>query len=114
MDDFSPLDGTSHYRLKSVDNDNSAVYSKIVTIFRNNQQIEVTHVGNIVQLTGARPNANAEFSVYSIMGNKVFNQTQTVSAGRNASVTLPKLELGIYLINVRTDNFNKTLKVLIN
>jgi len=114
LDDFNPLEGISYYRLKSLDAGNSSAYSKTLTIYRNTQNVELSYYNNTVFLRGAIAGAKAEFTVITMAGNKVFNKSQIVSGSKSASVNLPPLETGVYLVNVKSDGFVKTLKILVN
>ena len=108
--DDSPLYGTSYYRLKQVDFDNTHSYSPIDTVYLNNKLAsEIRIYPNPAKydfklVLTAQLNAEVQCTLSSTSGHRIFNRALNVSKGFN-KFTFPvdRLSPGQYVLKLYSD-----------
>lgn len=103
LEDLQPLNGTSYYRLKQVDNDGAFVYSNIIAISRNNAENKITvfpnPVKDVVTITFTAGDQQRKLLVTDTKGRVV--KTIMIPAGTtNIRVNMSALANGIYSISL--------------
>jgi len=113
--DVNPLDGLSYYRLKIVDRDGSAAYSKTVSVnIISNKKIKVTPDPALNSITVSYPKANtaATIRVINADGKQVMKRN-VIQASTLVTLDVSGLSKGIYGIiyndgaNIQTGKFVK-------
>ena len=118
--DMNPPKGIVYYRIRQTDFDGNNEYFSIKTVFvGENDPISWISIDNngkpIIQLQG---NLETKYTIklYDIHGSVIFNH-KFVIADQNASrinCDLPKnLNKGIYLIDIGSENFSSSGKIII-
>ena len=70
--------------------------------------------GTLYIEVNASQSANAVMSVFNIMGQKVAEQSASISTGLNTtSINTSELSTGIYFVNVKANGFEKTMKFVV-
>ncbi len=108
--DEDPLPGLNYYRLKMVDLDGSATYSKIVSALNTRGKLTVKVYPNpaadgvFVDLF-VPAGGYAELEIYNMMGLKISEGKERVIAGTNhISLNTEVLSPGMYILKVRNGN----------
>lgn len=108
--DADPLPGLNYYRLKMVDLDGSATYSKIVSALNNRGGLTVkvypnpAAYGVFVNLF-VPAGGYAGLEIYNMIGLKVSEAKERVIAGTNhISLNTELLSPGMYILKVRNGN----------
>jgi hypothetical protein len=117
--DEKPLPGVSYYRLKQTDFDGAYVYYNIVSV-KNSSALSVypTVSSGLVAITGM-DDLNSEITVYSMMGEKVYETPSLKGEGKQSQadggkiLDLSSLPNGIYVIGVKTEKNLYTQKLVI-
>lgn len=110
LEDIQPLNGTSYYRLKQVDNDGAFVYSNIIAISRNNAENKITvfpnPVKDVVTITFSPSDQQRKLLVTDAKGSVV--KTIIIPAGATSiRANMSALSNGVY--NLVIDNRKKAL-----
>ena len=114
LTDATPVNGTNYYRLKMMDKDGAYEYSKVVSVYVAIDGLEIVKAGRLVNVTGGRPNSRLVVVIYNSMGQVVqVNQTRIPNV-KKVSTYLNNLAAGVYIIHAATDEFVKSLKVIVN
>ncbi len=112
--DVKPVGGINYYRLKSIDKTNAFEYSKVVSIVVNIDGLNIIKGGNLINVTGGRPNSRLAVTVYNSLGQAVLTNQQVIPSTKIVSTYLHNLAAGVYIIHAATDEFVKNLKVVVN
>ncbi|WP_243348114.1 T9SS type A sorting domain-containing protein [Parabacteroides sp. FAFU027] len=119
--DTNPVDGINYYRLKVISSDESYVYSEVVSVSKGiatsikkpaTEVLSLVKVGNVIEVTGAKPNAEMTLSLTDASGKVLFIKQEVASSLGTAQVKLPILATGVYMVNVNSDKKAKTLKIV--
>jgi len=116
--DKAPLAGKNYYRLRMVDIDGSFKYSKILQVAMGDVTDAIGVYGNPFhdQLGVRIPAMSAERVVLSLFdqtGRLCLRQNYTTQKGENLVNLYPQgLAAGVYLLQVRGDRMNQTIRVL--
>jgi hypothetical protein len=108
--------GTSYYRLKIVNRDNSVSYSKVVTVKGEDGNVDVKLLNNpataTLNITYKTYSAqNTTIRIYSIAGVKVYEQKLNAGAGSNLySIPVQSLQSGTYVLVVNNKQVKKFIK----
>jgi Secretion system C-terminal sorting domain len=116
--DPTPLDGTNNYRLKMVDQDGTFQYSKIVTVNLNEKPVPLVVYNNpftdeirIKVNTGISDNLSLVLT--DMLGKTLLRQNLNTQAGDNFINLYPTgASQGIYVLSIRGNTFNQTVKLL--
>ena len=116
LDDPSPKEGTDYYRLKIFSIDGTFTYSNVVSVNKGytgadtkcTSKINLVRIDNCIQIDGFETGTNIEISVYDCFGKSVLNKYENVEG--MVTTYLPKLISGVYIVSVKSDMENKTLK----
>jgi hypothetical protein len=112
--DPTPVDGTNYYRLKMIDKDGAFDYSKVVSVYVAIDGLDIIKAGNIVNVTGGRPNSRLALVIYNSMGQVVQVNQAIIPPSKLVTTYLNNLATGVYIIHAASDEFAKTLKVIVN
>ena len=112
--DAKPFSGINYYRLKSIDKTNAFEYSKVVSVFVNIDGLNIIKGGNVINVTGGRPNSRLAVIVYNSLGQVVLTNQQVIPSTKVVTTYLHNLAAGMYIIHAASDEFVKNLKVVIN
>jgi len=116
--DKAPLEGKNYYRLRMVDIDGSFKYSKILRVAMGDLTETIGVYGNpFHDQVGVRiPAMSAERLVLSLFdqtGRLCLRQNYTTQKGENlVNLYSQGLAAGVYLLQVRGDRTNQTIRVL--
>ena len=69
--------------------------------------------GNFTVDINANDVGNVSLNVYSLMGEKVFGQTSTISSPTQLSVNLSSQPAGLYFLEIRNENSKAVKKIII-
>jgi hypothetical protein len=124
--DKEPWMGVSYYRLKQTDFDGNFTYSAIVPItiseFAQPNSNEAEHVLVYPNPSTGEVNVNFTckekgvylFSVYDMMGNKMYSTEKTIEAGETLlTIDLHELPSGVYFLNLETQGKRFSEKLII-
>ncbi|MGN6435256.1 MAG: T9SS type A sorting domain-containing protein [Agriterribacter sp.] len=103
--DIDPLDGTSYYRLKQIDNDGTYSYSPIEQVRRqaNNAGLRIypNPAGNEVIVEGSRDDVKS-LRVFDLLGRDITPELQISSHNDNRTiVNLTSMPNGVYIFRVK-------------
>lgn len=108
---------TIYYRLKMLEKDGKTSYSQIVLV-KMKTKTAISFAPNptkgmaTLQLQGTM-NEQVQIGIYDLSGKKLLGQTNTISAGSiSIPIDLSSLQQGIYLLNVKSNLRNETLKIV--
>ncbi len=120
--DREPLNGVSYYRLKQVDFDGHFEYSDVVSVLRTGKQVEndlyifpnPSSIGSVfVSIPGERSDeVIGDISLYNIAGTKVWEERAVFSGGQY-ELNYGDMPAGVYLIQVQTQEYNLTKKLVV-
>lgn len=99
--DFSPLSGTSYYRLRQTNFDGQTTFSEVRTVENTNAKNKISlfpipNSGNTVTLAGITNLNEQEISLMNAAGSVLYRSNLT-----KTSVELPNLNAGLYIIVLR-------------
>jgi hypothetical protein len=109
-------EGTTYYRLKFVNRDNSAGYSKVVIVKGGNESVEVKVLNNPATANlnityKSDKQTNSTLKVYSISGAQVYQTKLNASAGiNNISVPVQQLQNGSYVLVIDSIQGKKAIQ----
>jgi hypothetical protein len=108
-----------YYRIKFVDRDGSFAYSPVRTISvqqndRNTIVVSPNPFDRDIVLNLQRDiNSNVELRLLDVSGREVYQQTISLEAGTDKSITLPnKLKNGIYFLEMKYDGEREVQKLI--
>ncbi len=108
--DSKPGTGTQFYRLRQVDQDGRATFSKIVTV-KYLKDISGIKIFPTVATTEVNFNLSAaaattiEVNIYDVTGKKMMQANKTISTGANQqSVEVAPLQAGLYYLQIKNSN----------
>lgn len=104
-DDYNPLYGTSYYRLKMIDFDAKYEYSNIESVkIEAKYRIYPNPARDVLFVDVDNRNGNGRtirFTMYNLLGNKVFAKNLEVARGDNKLVVgIPDLSSGSYVVEI--------------
>jgi len=102
------------YKLKMLDIDGSSRYSSVITVGGKNTG-NVTIYPTVLQNRKLELNANTpveNLKLYDAGGKEIYFNNLHGGQGY-FSIQLPNLAKGMYFVNIRGDNYNKTEKIII-
>jgi hypothetical protein len=108
--------GTTYYRLKIVNRDNSVSYSKVVIVKGENENVEVKVLNNPATANlninyKADKQINSTLKVYSMSGAQVYQTKLNVAAGtNNISVPVSHLQNGSYVVVIDSVQGRKAIQ----
>jgi hypothetical protein len=108
--------GTTYYRLKIVNRDNSVSYSKVVIVKDGNENVDVKLLNNPATANlnisyKADKQFNTTLKVYSMSGAQVYQTTLNASAGtNNISVPVQHLQNGSYVLVIDSIQGRKAIQ----
>ncbi len=120
--DEDPLTNHNYYRIKQVDLDNSATFSKVIRVDNDAQSIRLgisvfpNPVENntiFVKVKTTIPNEDMYITLYDMTGRLVFQNNFRDSNGKTIELKPEKLTKGIYLIKVRIGQMTDATKLMI-
>ena len=109
--------GVTYYRLKQVDTDGSAAYSKLVALERKGMKQQAVLYPNPASSNcflkiQAEETEEVTLSIYEINGRLISKSKMQVSAGDNAiPVAAKQLTSGFYLVKVAGNKLQATFKL---
>lgn len=110
--DYSPLTGTSYYRLRQVDIDGKFEYSKVVVVEKTTThhiQLMPNPFDEEVTISSDR-DGKVNVQIYDVLGKVVY---ATNIENSNGLFTIrPELPSGTYIITVQTDTFVEQQKII--
>ena len=112
--DATPVDGTNYYRLKMTDKDGAFEYSKVVSVYVPIEGLNIIKAGKVVNITGGRPNSHISVVIYNSMGQVVQVNQTIIPPSKEVTTYLNNLAAGVYIIHAASDEFAKSLKVIVN
>lgn len=117
LTDESPRNGLNYYRLKQVDRDGSAVYSKAIAVRVDASQpyaslVENPTDGQAIQLKLYRMEA-PQVRLTSLTGQTISGQTALRSATEAVYTPVSPLTPGLYIITVQENAVRQAMKVLV-
>jgi hypothetical protein len=116
--DYSPLSGTSYYRLKQTDFDGTVSYSNLVAVNFNhsNQPVNFSAILNpyseeLLVLLGEDLEGETSINLYDISGKLIYTST-IISSGEAVQLRVPfnYQDRGLYLLHVNNSKQNKAFK----
>jgi hypothetical protein len=111
--DDQPLPGTNYYRLRQVDLDGKADYSRVAVVdFSTRLRITPNPAHGTVYVTLGNTNGSALLSILDINGRTVLQQS-VVAGAVNHPVDVSALSRGIYTVKVVSSSAMRTEKLLI-
>jgi hypothetical protein len=108
--------GTTYYRLKIVNQDNSVSYSKVVTVKGQDENVEIKVLNNPattnLNVTYKSSNqVNTTLKVYAVSGAQVYQAKLNASAGtNNISVPVQHLQNGSYVLVIDSVQERKAIQ----
>ena len=108
--------GTTYYRLKIVNRDNSVSYSKVVIVKGGNENVDVKLLNNPATASlnisyKADKQFNTTLKVYSMSGAQVYQAKLNASAGtNNISVPVQHLQNGSYVLVIDSIQERKAIQ----
>ena len=114
--DNHPIVGNNYYRLKSIDNDETFSYSRIVNIILNSVTTNPGIVGvypnptssDITVLVASNINQNASIKIYDVLGKIVKTMNVTLMEGiNNPTVNLSTLANAAYILMLTDEKGNQ-------
>jgi hypothetical protein len=116
--DESPLTAISYYRLKQTDFNGASVYSKIVSVARNETDFELINAFHVEGLDVLELTLNCSdkcitsLELYDLMGAKIYTSIENIN-GNYTKVLIPLADLspGIYFITVFNGDKRITRKI---
>lgn len=114
--DTKPLEGTSYYRIKQIDNDGKIAYSKIISIRKavtNWASISV-YPNPIVDKLNLKiysnENTTVSITIINANGQKVIQQKQAISIyDNNVTIAANQLTTGIYTVKIVNEKTNEAI-----
>lgn len=109
--DKFPLNGTSYYRIKQIDFDDTHAYSNVVVVHTGLQSLNISpnpfEDGLIINtnITG-----EVEISIHDVLGKLLYHSNENSKDG--ILIINPTLPNGAYLITIQTDTFIKQQKII--
>jgi hypothetical protein len=101
--DNSPLNNTSYYRLKSIDNDQSFEYSKIISIQNKSAKGKLSVYPNPVsKLLTLENTEGSDFQILNLLGQQVMSG-KAPFGGLGAELDVSALPQGSYFLKVGTE-----------
>lgn len=118
QDDSNPSGGINYYRLKIISADGTYTYSTVVSasvggtgfVLQGNSEITLKKIGDIIETTGFEVNTSISVSITDCYGRLMYKTNEVVPLTGTVVNKLPKLPIGVYMVNVKSDKENKTLK----
>ena len=113
--DFTPLSGTNYYRLKQTDFDGKSSYSDIVAVTITDSAPSISVYPNPARdFIKVRCDISIESFDYTIFSSN--GQIMKTGFGNPQHTTIETAELprGIYILQLKTEDAVKTLKVVLN
>jgi len=116
--DVTPLNGISYYRIKQVNKNGKYSYSPIEMINFDSKilwQVYPNPVGNKNTMLYAYANLDkVQILLTDISGKKLYrNILNTVRAGQQILIPLQSLSWGVYLLKVASNEYSKTVKLIV-
>jgi hypothetical protein len=114
--DGKALDGNNFYRLQQVDNDGNFKYSAVVLLKMSTASWSVyPNPASTSTSVFVRSNlSNASFTLLDNNGKIVYQRFRiSVIAGEHINIPVTNIARGIYMLNIKTSELNKTEKVII-
>lgn len=110
--DVNPLEGTSFYRIKQLDDDGSFIYSKIIRINIRltsmvQQLVQTSHNELVIDLR-KQPSTAGTVKLYDAAGRLV---KDVKAAGKQIRVETGSLKTGIYILELLVDGNRETIKI---
>ena len=102
--DEQPLIGMNYYRLKQVDFDQTATYSRMVSIDMGDFKINglwPNPVGDVLNVKLNQPLQQAEYEITDINGT-VVRKLQQLTGTHPTKISVDNLPAGIYLVKIKT------------
>ncbi len=114
--DTQPMIGVNAYRLKIFDNDGNYEYSKIVYVEYNN--LPDLHVfpnptRDFVNFSFNNVNEQATFSLYNYLGQRMYENTQTIEGKWEFTLSLINYPAGVYIYSMDDGDEVKTGKLVV-
>ena len=98
--DTKPLQGINYYRLKQVDKDGKFTYSKIASVFFDDDlkiTVRPNPANNFIYVDGLKENISANVSITDVNG-KTVSSTKTDQS--TSKINIQHLAAGVYYINI--------------
>ena len=117
--DANPMEGVNYYRLKLAEQNGSFIYSKIATVYINNNYIDVvqlypTVVQNELHLKiNSGKQQSIQVSITDYAGRIRKQQLFNVTAGQNIyTISVADVQAGVYIIKLTGNNNNDALRFI--
>ena len=110
------MDGNNFYRLKQVDNDGNFKYSPVVQLKMSTASWSVyPNPASTMTSVVVRSNLNnVSFTLSDNNGKVVYQHSRIkVNAGEFINIPVSNIARGIYMLNIKSDNVNKTEKIIV-
>ncbi|HEY6978326.1 MAG TPA: T9SS type A sorting domain-containing protein [Chitinophagaceae bacterium] len=110
FEDFNPLNGGNYYRLRQVDKDGKATYSKVVFIDLSKRiaiKLYPNPARDILMLEGLNANSMTKISIISVQGSAFAKTTTSTST---YTWNIKQLPAGTYYVKIESDKNVTTLK----
>ena len=117
--DRLPLNGWNYYRLKSFDKDAKVTLFPIKALKFEGTELDPAVVypnpviGKVMNVYFNKSNDEVWLSIFNQMGQKVFSKKMNYVSGFQQVVLPGDLLTGIYLLNIQTNTFIQTQRILI-
>ncbi|MGP8216502.1 MAG: hypothetical protein ACLQQ4_13120 [Bacteroidia bacterium] len=115
--DYSPLPGTSYYRLSQTDFDGHTTVLNVIPFTQCENSVNTIGAYNsygIINISiNSTVNDNYTFTLQTVIGQPVLSEEHPVSTGSNTIKLYPNVSDGIYLLNVKSNTVNYTKKLYI-
>jgi zinc metalloprotease ZmpB len=111
--DFSPVTGNNYYRLRSVNMDGSAEYSRIALVkfgMENNLQLYPNPVKD--ELTIKQSFTNGTVYIYDAGGRQVFAQKVSGNNSNGTRINISSLPQGMYVVKLEADGITAEGKIM--
>jgi len=121
VDDINPISGINYYRLKIISVDGTFVYSNVVSAYggtslnkqlNSNAYINLKKVGDVIEAIGFEVNTHVTVSIFDCYGRVIYSENDVVPQTGVVLTKLPKLVVGMYMVNAKSDKETKTMKFI--
>jgi hypothetical protein len=113
--DYSPLPGTSYYRISQTDFDGNTTIKDIIPFTEcgnNPNTINAYNANGVININAnSTINDNYIITLYNVLGQQIINEYRPVLIGNNTFKLYPNVSSGVYILNIKSDkvNYNKKL-----
>ena len=116
--DENPFIGLSYYRLKQTDFDGSFEYSKIVVVSFKSNVLEIGHVfpnplKEVLNIPiSVKKTSSVLITITDVLGRVMISKKLDLKEFLIVKMSTSELSSGNYLLNIETEEFSKTIKLL--